>query len=240
MRIKGINVIETSALCNKKCKYCPYELSVKSRSVGLMTMDTFKKAIAWIKYFKSQSYLKEYRLPSILRDVNLHGLGEALLNPKLPEMIKYAVKECPGVGFRLNTNCSLMTEDKYKELMDAGIGAIDLTDHEIADTFRCLDYQKKYKFNGSVSRSFAMTPHNWCGQIDWPQAECDLQCINLTYGVANITWDGFIIPCCMDVTNKRVLGHVDEDITNIEITPGELCSKCHCKVPTKESNDDGS
>jgi MoaA/NifB/PqqE/SkfB family radical SAM enzyme len=51
--------------------------------------------------------------------VKLHQMGEPMLHPDLPEIVRYA--EARGVPIELNTNCGLITEERVEALYRAGL-----------------------------------------------------------------------------------------------------------------------
>lgn len=59
---------------------------------------------------------------SFVSGVNLFLGGESLLHPDLPRMIRYASEK--GVATRLDTNATLLSEDKARELIEAGLDFI--------------------------------------------------------------------------------------------------------------------
>jgi MoaA/NifB/PqqE/SkfB family radical SAM enzyme len=78
---------------------------------GLMKMELFKSIID--------------QLEGTLFDVNLFHRGESLIHPKLAEMVAY----CNGKGMhtRLHTNAGLMTDEKARALIDAGLSYISFS-----------------------------------------------------------------------------------------------------------------
>jgi len=107
--------IETSGICNLRCKICP--IRYHRRSGGLMSFKNFKKILSQFKY---------------LRSLCLHGLGEPFLNPDIYKMINYAKRR----GIRkiwLVTNGTKMNVDK---VVDSSLDEVWFS----VDTVK--DYQK--------------------------------------------------------------------------------------------------
>jgi len=231
MKIQSINSIETSALCNFKCEYCPHSSGLK-RKTGLMDLPTFKQAIKVTKYFRSKPYFKQNRLPIEVHDINLHWMGEPLLNPLIYDFTTYAVKELPNVKFRLCTNCSLLNEARLLQLKKSGLSYLDITDHTASDTARAVMLKDKWHIDGNVSRDFCSRPHNWADQVNWYKWDWSPICTHLDYGSVVITWDGKIVTCCIDANVTHVLGTIwDDNLDDIEIKPIELCKQCHYSIP---------
>lgn len=229
MNIKLISVIETSSICNLKCEYCPCEKSKKHRNTGVMTIQTFVKAIEWVKYYERKGAYREHN-DATLVDINLHGIGECLLNPHIVDMVRYAVKTIPQVKFRLCTNGILLTEKLCSQLAKAGLYSLEITDHNAKVTARVLSFRERYFANGNVARGFATLPHDWAGQVKWYKSWEEWECLHLKYGLGVILWDGSITTCCLDAFNINVFGHIDQDISLLEMKSGELCKTCHYTI----------
>ena len=102
--------IEVNSSCNLRCVMC-FQSSEKTRpKYGYMTFDLFKK---------------------IIDEGTEHGLcsikpmfrGEPLLHPKIVEMMKYA-KEKGVIEVMLNTNATLLSEEKARGLIEVGVDRI--------------------------------------------------------------------------------------------------------------------
>ena len=223
--IKLISVIETSSHCNLSCSYCPCTTAQYKRSTGIMNMRTFIKAIGWVRYYVAQGAYKYG--PSTLIDINLHGIGEPLLNPLIVDMVKFATSRVPDVKFRLCTNGKALTRDLCSKLSQAGLYSLDITDHDAATTARVLEFREDYFPRGNIARGFSTLPHTWAGQVGWYKSKENTRCVNQDHGLAVVLWDGQVTTCCLDAFNTNVFGHVDEDITKLEFKPLALCKTCH-------------
>ena len=113
--------IESSSACNLRCVMCPNK-DMAPGEKGLMGIDLFRKIIDEAREFAN--------------DVNLHHRGEPLLNPDLPNMIRYA--KAAGLKVRFHSNGSLLTEAKALELLDAGPDLISFS----VDGFTKESYEK--------------------------------------------------------------------------------------------------
>jgi len=126
--------IEPTNVCNLRCIMCPNSSNRKIEK-GYMDMKLFTKVI-------DEASLFAY-------DVNLSHRGESLLHPKIIEMIKYAKSK--GLFIRLNTNATLLTEEKSYQLIESGLDFISFSfdgfDKESYESVR-----KGAKFDVSVSR----------------------------------------------------------------------------------------
>jgi len=116
-----LNIFPTNR-CNFRCSYCAHclgksrlseEYGVKPES---MSIDTLKEIVRQARSF-----------PDRFKLVSMMGHGEPLLNPALPDMIRM-VKEA-GIADRIDviTNASLLTRERARALVDAGIDVIRIS-----------------------------------------------------------------------------------------------------------------
>ena len=126
--------IEPTNVCNLRCIMCPNS-SKRDIEKGYMDMKLFRKII-------DEASLFAY-------DVNLSHRGESLLHPQLVEMIEYAKSK--GLYSRLNTNATLLTEEKSYQLIKSGLDFISFSfdgfDKETYENIR-----KGAKFDDTISR----------------------------------------------------------------------------------------
>jgi radical SAM protein with 4Fe4S-binding SPASM domain len=97
--------LEITSACNLRCMMClvRYRPPV-NKLAGAMTPELFHKVVD--------------EVPG-LRRLTLQGLGEPLLSPHLPEMIRTAVERQVTVGF--NTNATLLTARRAAELVGSRV-----------------------------------------------------------------------------------------------------------------------
>lgn len=102
--------IEPTPSCNFKCGHCPSGMDINIPT-GLMKFDLFKKIID--------------ELEGSVYDVNLFHRGESVIHPKLGAMVAY----CSGKGMhtRLHTNAGLLTRERARELIEAGLSYISFS-----------------------------------------------------------------------------------------------------------------
>lgn len=99
--------VEPTSFCNLKCPMCTSK-DIPEDKVGFMDWDLYKKIIDEAKGF--------------VYDINLFLGGESLFHKRLPDMIRYAKEN--GIGTRLSTNATVLTKDKVKAILDAGLDFI--------------------------------------------------------------------------------------------------------------------
>ncbi len=229
MNIQTINSIELSSLCNSNCRYCPAKDQGKHRDVGFMSWRVFKKTIEWVNVLCSRDTQLE---------VNLFGVGESTMHPSFVAMVKYAREKIPfRLLLHLNTNGILMTKELAIELKDAGVNHIDITGHNHYHTAKTIRIFREVGIAGNLTYDFVTRPHNWAGQCDWFEIDKTVydpgECPWLKYGQVMVMSDGHITPCCIDAFGAGVFGHVNEDVTKLEVLPFELCEKCHHTKPIR-------
>lgn len=97
--------LEITSACNLRCLMClvRYRPPV-NKLAGAMRPELFHRLVA--------------EVPG-LRRLTLQGLGEPLLSPYLPEMIRTAVERRITVGF--NTNATLLTARRAAELVESRV-----------------------------------------------------------------------------------------------------------------------
>jgi len=114
--------IEPTNLCNQGCVMCPRNTHLDS-PLGKMSLENFKKVYA--------------QIPTI-KDLQLNGLGEPLINEDIFEMIKFA--KAKGSSVTLTSNCELATPEAAKKLVESGLDVLkismDSSDPETYSTIR--------------------------------------------------------------------------------------------------------
>lgn len=100
--------IEVTRRCNVRCKFCPRD---KIRNIGDMTSETFK-------YFLEKVPIRPWDF------VVFCGLGEALLNPMLPEYMTLLRRCYPDSTVGLVTNGTLLNHKYVPSLLEADVNHI--------------------------------------------------------------------------------------------------------------------
>lgn len=125
--------IENTNACNAHCIMCPRDSLTRKR--GFMDLSLYEKLIKEISKFNE-----------IVKRVHLHNYGEPLLDKDLVSRIKlaknYGIKHTYFV-----TNASLLTPDKSREIIEAGLDEFKIsfygTDTETYNrTMRGLNFEK--------------------------------------------------------------------------------------------------
>jgi len=107
--------IETCPICNRRCSFCP--ITYDKNPPEIMSEELFNKIVAELKKlkFKGEIYLSSY--------------GEPLLDKRLARFAK-KIKVELGSKIIINTNGDFLTEEKFRELVLAGIDTINVSQHD--------------------------------------------------------------------------------------------------------------
>ena len=130
-RMPEIVQIESTNICNAKCVFCPRD--EMHRLQGVMSVDLFRKIV-------------DECIELGITHVRMHNYGEAFLDRRLVEKIRYAKdKGIEEVG--VISNGSLLTETVARNLIEAGLDAInisvDASGKEVFESTRVgLNYDK--------------------------------------------------------------------------------------------------
>ena len=104
--------VEVTNRCNLSCPTCQLgtDQAYKGYNKGDITFEQFKKIVD--------------QIPSLIY-VTLQGVGEPLLNKDIIKMIQYCTDK--GISTYINTNGTILTETKSRELVEAGLGNLSIS-----------------------------------------------------------------------------------------------------------------
>lgn len=111
-------LVEVSRLCNFQCRFCPQSKkeTFPLFKKNMLEMDDFKLIVSQMKEF-----------PQTFKKVYMHGTGESLINPALPEMIRFLKESGTAESIDLTTNGSILTEELGRRLVEAGLNHLHLS-----------------------------------------------------------------------------------------------------------------
>jgi MoaA/NifB/PqqE/SkfB family radical SAM enzyme len=113
--------LETTNRCNLPCKTCPRTFEELEPPANL----------SWALFC---SIVDQY--PRVARVV-LHGIGEPLMVPDLPRMVRYLKQR--GTYVLFNTNGTLLNERRGRELIDSGLDELRVSlDAAEPETFKAV------------------------------------------------------------------------------------------------------
>lgn len=222
--LQQIRQIEITSVCNLRCKYCPHPKMKRAKEH--MDMETYARSLQWVKHFVALGQQKELALT---------GIGEPLLHPFFPDMIRMAREAMPEGLLFFSTNGIELCKDKGDEILEA-IKPYDVTVH--VSTHRPEKAQPaamkcvRMGIKVGVNTSFVTSAINWAGQVEWEVSAPDTECGYLQERLGAIMQDGSITVCCMDAEAVGVLGHVNDEIGSISTGPFKLCTACNYTVPS--------
>ena len=98
--------------CNFRCVYCVQAVEPRGRQT-LLDMEINVKIVDQMKKF-----------PVPPKRILLNGMGEPLLNKRLPDMVAHMKSKMPESGISLTTNGSLLTPVLSKKLVESGLDQI--------------------------------------------------------------------------------------------------------------------
>ncbi len=106
--------VESTSYCNLRCTFCDRQILVDRGMLGSMDFDLFKHI------------LDQFDDENKLWGVKFSYRGEPLLNPNIPEMIRYA-KDSGVLDVYFNTNAMLLSEDVCRNIINAGLDRISIS-----------------------------------------------------------------------------------------------------------------
>ena len=116
-------IIEPTNVCNLQCPFCPRELTEKSRGLGFMDMELFKKII-------------DEAVTNGAYGISLYMLGEPMLHKNIVDMINYA-KNAGMPAVNLSTAATTTNLDSLLETeLDDLILSIDGSSKEMYERMR--------------------------------------------------------------------------------------------------------
>lgn len=107
--------LDPCGACNFKCNFCPCNISD-------FQVEERHKVMEWPLFEKIAEDLKAFH--GEVRVINLYGYGEPLLNPRIADMVKCLKENKLCREVRITTNASLLTAEKSRALIDAGVDLI--------------------------------------------------------------------------------------------------------------------
>lgn len=139
--------IETSSVCNLRCPMCFCTLDLEKGTEqkikrGLMDMDRFKKII-------------DEAVEIGVYSVKINWRGEPLMNPHIPEMIKYA-KDKGIIDVMMNTNGVVLTPELSEKIIDAGLDKIFFSvDSHVKDKYEKIRIGAEFEQTIENIKTFA-------------------------------------------------------------------------------------
>lgn len=99
--------LEVSTRCNLTCAYCSHRHLETKR---FLPLEDFLERLERIDF-------------GPIRNVDFTGLGEPVLHPELPEMVRAVRRLAPGADLRVVTNGTVLTAKRFVPLIEAGLSS---------------------------------------------------------------------------------------------------------------------
>lgn len=133
--------VDPSSVCNFQCDFCPCggahkDLWNPSKKTNIMSYECFRKVVD-----------DATRFPRKIKTLRLYKEGEPLINPRLPDMIRYAKGSGAFERVDLTSNASLLTHDMALALVDSGLDRINLS----IEAMTSEEYWKVSKFKVDIT-----------------------------------------------------------------------------------------
>lgn len=212
-----VHQIEVTTQCNLACVYCPHR-TMKRNKVH-MDMQTFYRAIEWVKYYALNGYQEELALT---------GIGEGLMHPQFEDMLRYARSQYNGL-IHFSTNGLLFTR-KWAELCESLSVGVYVSMHrpEVAVPAKML--AQEHGILLAENHAFVDSAFDWAGTVNWYNSAPHSICRYQRDGWGVVLVDGSITTCCMDSEAVSRIGHVNDRINSAYMEPKPLCAQCHLEV----------
>lgn len=126
--------VELHQICNLRCHMCT--IGIPEASAKYIT----QKHMSWELYEKIILEGEKYGCPSL----NPQGINEPLLDKDLEDYIKFASKH-GFIDIMMNTNATLLSEDRSKRLLESGITRLRFSlDAATKETYEKIRVGAKY------------------------------------------------------------------------------------------------
>lgn len=218
----AINV-DPSDICNFQCKFCPTADRKLIKTISgrnhMMDFELYKKIIDDICEFEEP-----------IKVLRLYKDGEPLLNPKFPEMVRYAKEKKCAKTIDTTTNASLLTPEKSLAIIEAGIDRINIS-IEGVNNEQYSEFSK-YKINfDDLVKNIAYFYKNRknckvyikiCADT---ASELDKKKFYKTFGnIADFIYEEHVMPCwsnyeLKDIKVNKEVGIYGQKIKEVEVCP---------------------
>ncbi len=134
--------IESTNICNLGCIMCPTGRKEITRSHGYMKWEIFKQIV-------------DEMAPHV-KATTLHIWGEPLMHKRIYDMVAYCQEK--GLRSEISTNATLLTEERARGLLEAGLNVIYLCqDGMRPETYESIRVNADYeRTNENIERFVAM------------------------------------------------------------------------------------
>lgn len=221
--VRAIHQIEITSRCNLRCKYCasPYLARPK--------MD-----MSEAHYRRALELVLECRDEYGQRSLNLAGIGESTMHPQFIDFVRLAREEL-GEGFDLvlATN-GLLVDDAMAQALLPYHPRIFVSMHRPERAKFAIDALDAVGLLVGISQDPAIASTDWAGQVDWKVTAglrfVDRTCEWVRGGWSMVMADGRVTTCSFDASGIGVVGHVNDPLESLYVSPYTLCHTCDQNV----------
>ena len=222
--------IETTTYCNLRCSFCPnskYERGLQ-KNEKLMEEKLFNKII-------NELAQVDYR-----GVISLYSYGEPCTDKRIARLVKYAKDKLPKSSVEINSNGFLLTVDIYKDLVKAGIDAINVSQYadkmppNVKKVYEYLKTRPK-KENKIKYRIFNVETYpllsNRGGEFEMEESvNYERPICGYANHAQTIDYAGNWVLCCNDYHSTIKFGNLNDE------TIFEIWNKPYFKRIRKETN----
>lgn len=232
--------LETRSICNGRCAFCAASVQNRTRADQVMPREVFDRLLAEVAAVNFTGRLAFF--------VN----NEPLLDDDLESKIAAARDRLPRAFLQVSTNGILLTAQRAKSLLNAGLDDLTVNDYadnrplrgNIEETFQALSPEQRRKCI-IYRRAREARLFNRAGSA--PNAEKITQPMpafcQMPFTQINVVQDGTVSLCCQDLLVQEPIGNAFQDglwsvwfspryheirrkLMNKDRTATELCRVC--------------
>ncbi len=186
--------IQTQTECNYNCSFCPNKKVKRPR--GAMSLELYKKIIRELAQLNFTGFIEPFLM------------NESFMDPRLPRLIKIALRECPGATVVIQTNGSLLTDEFLKKIKSPRVIVVV---NDYTSEGRVLKRISGFNNAGNIillERKHEMTDLSNMGGLIYDISEpMDNFCIK-PFTQFYVGFDGRVCLCCQDWQFTEIMGNV--------------------------------
>ncbi len=193
--------LEINTDCNLKCSYCPNSRNPNT-AAKKMSQSTFDRIIAQLVEINYEG------------NITFEFYNEPMLCETIDQFSQQITRQLPECNIVLYTNGTLLTYERFVQLLDAGIDYFIVTKHEnitkipFDDVFPKLDEVMKKRVRYTHFTNIKKT--NRAGNLegdDFGKAQMLTPCYIPSF-IATVSYDGKLISCFEDYHKSHIMGDI--------------------------------
>lgn len=191
--------LEISAFCNRKCSWCPQH--DHPRKQELMPMPTIEKVA------------RDLAAAGFAGSFGLHFFNEPLCDKRLEDIVRLVKSILPDAEVYFHTNGDLLTVERFRDLLTAGLHKITVNQYEGKPSEAFLKFladltvEEKARVKWRVFKKHNI--YNRAGLVQTKrQVPIQRQCRRTSQLCVN--YKGDVVLCCNDFLGQVCAGNVME------------------------------